>query len=66
MNEMNIIKNFLRMMPKVYRERSDNWVVVRDILLSGTITAGMTSCIAKCRELGIDPYGYTLELEEQP
>jgi hypothetical protein len=62
MNEMNIIKNFLRMMPKVYRERHTNWVVVRDILLSGTSTAGRTSCIEKCLQLGIDPCGHTLEV----
>jgi len=62
MNELNILKNFLSMMPKVYRERNTNWIVVRDILLDGTSTAGRTSCIAKCRELGIDPCGHTLEV----
>jgi hypothetical protein len=63
MNELNILENFLYMMPKTYRNRSQNWVVVRDILLSGTSTGGQTSCIKKCRELGIDPYGHTFDLE---
>ncbi len=60
--ELNILRNFTWKMPKTYRNRNQNWVVVRDILMSGTSTAGMTSCIAKCRDLGIDPYGYKLEV----
>ena len=51
-------------MPKTYRKRTWNWVVVSDILLSGTRTAGRTSCCAKCIELGIDPMGYTLDQKE--
>lgn len=61
MNEINIIKNFLYRMPKTYRKRTMNWVVVKHILLNRTSTAGRTSCIEKCRELRIDPYGYTLD-----
>jgi hypothetical protein len=63
--ELRILCNFIRKMPKVYRNRNHNWVAVRDILMSGTSTAGMTSCIEKCRELGIDPYGYTLEADDE-
>ena len=63
--ELNILRNFIGMMPKTYRNRNQNWVAVRDILMSGTSTAGMTSCIKKCRDLGIDPYGYTLEQEDE-
>lgn len=61
--EINILKNFLWDMPNVYRRRNENWVIVRDILMAGTSNAGMSSCIAKCRELRIDPYGYSLENE---
>lgn len=60
MNEIDIIKNFLYRMPKTYRTRTANHKVIHDILLARTSTAGMTSCIKKCYELEIDPYGYTL------
>lgn len=59
-DELRILNNFIKNMPKVYRKRNVNWIVVQDILLNGTYTAGSTSCIAKCRELGIDPWGYEL------
>lgn len=61
MNEFKILENFIYMMPKTYRQRNANHVVARDILLRNTSTAGMTSCCIKCRELGIDPYGYDLK-----
>lgn len=60
-NDLRILRNFLENMTKAYRKRSVNWVVVQDILMAGTTTAGSTSCIAKCRDIGIDPWGYTLE-----
>lgn len=60
-DEIRLLKNYLSNMPKVYSARNQNWVVVRDLLMQGTSTAGMTSCIAKCRELGIDPYGHNLK-----
>lgn len=59
--ELGILKNFIRMMPKVYRKRTRNWLVVRDILLSDTQTAGSTSCYAKCMELGIKADSYSLD-----
>lgn len=59
--EIRLLKNYLSNMPKVYRFRNQNWVVVRDLLMTGTSHAGQTSCIMKCRELGIDPYGYDLK-----
>lgn len=65
-NELRILRNFLDHMTKVYRQRHSNWVVVRDILMNGTSTAGRTSCITKCIELGIDPYGHTLDSEVTP
>lgn len=58
--ELRLLKNFLYNMPMTYGKRKQNWCVVRDLLMSGTSTAGMTSCIAKCRELGINPYGHNL------
>ena len=61
---LRILRNFISCMPKVYRQRYDNAVVVRDIILSGTRTAGRTSCNDYCRELGIDPYGHTLKQED--
>jgi hypothetical protein len=65
MNELNIIKNFIDCMTKRYREKTMNCRVVHDILLKRTSTAGMTSCCRKCVELGIDPYGYTLEQDSE-
>lgn len=59
--ELRIIENFLDCMSKAYRKRTNNWRVVRDILMYRTSTAGSTSCIAKCRELDIDPWGYDLK-----
>lgn len=56
--ELRILRNFINCMPNTYRKRNCNWVVVRDILMNGTSTAGRTSCIRKCVELDIDPYGY--------
>ena len=59
-DELRIVKNFLGMMPKTYRKRSMNFVVVRDILMTGTSKMGRTSCCEKCTELGINPYGYEI------
>jgi hypothetical protein len=63
--EYRLLGNFIEHMPKTYRLRNVNWVIVKDFLQSGTSKAGSTSSIAKCRELGIDPYGYTLCKEEE-
>lgn len=62
MDELRIVKNFINAMPKVYRKRNMNFVIIKDILLTGTSTSGMTSCCRKCSELGINPYGCTLEV----
>lgn len=59
--ELRLLKNYLYHKPKTYRQRNQNFVVVRDLLMSGTSHAGMTSCVMKCHELGIDPYGYELK-----
>ena len=60
-NELRILNNFINEMPKIYRTRNANWCVVRDILMQGTSTAGRTSCIDKCIDLGVDPYEYKLQ-----
>ena len=57
---MRILRNFLAMMPKTYRKRTPNWVVVRDVILSGTRTAGCTSCMRYCHNIGIDPDAYVI------
>jgi len=59
--ELRILRNFIRNMPKVYRQRNMNWVIVMDLLMQGTSTSGGSSCMSKCRELGMNPYGYRLE-----
>jgi GH35 family endo-1,4-beta-xylanase len=58
--ELRIVKNFIKNMSKSYRNVTQNWEVVQDILMARSSTAGQASCIAKCRELGIDPYGYEI------
>jgi hypothetical protein len=62
---LRILKNFISMSSKIYRQRNDNAAIVGDLILAGTSTGGRTSCIAKCRELGIDPYGHNLEIGEE-
>lgn len=62
--ELRLIKNFLDCMTKAYRNRTVNWVVVRDLIMSGTSTAGKTSCIVECQRIGIDPWGYRLVVSE--
>lgn len=58
--ELKILRNYISNMPKVYRKRNSNWVIVQDLIMNGTNKAGMTSSIAECWRLGIDPYGYEL------
>jgi hypothetical protein len=53
-DELRILHNFIKSMTKTYRIRTPNWMVVRDILLTGTNHSGRTSCYEKCDELGID------------
>ena len=59
--QYRLLRNFIDHMPKTYRKKTMNWVIVRDFLQWGTSKGGSTSSIAKCRELGIDPDGYTIE-----
>lgn len=60
-DELRVIRNYLHMMSKAYRERNTNWVIVRDIIMWGTCTAGCTSCMEECVRLGVDPYGFGME-----
>lgn len=60
-NEYRFLKNFITHMPKTYRKRNVNWVIVKNFLMCGTSTGGRASSIQKCIELGIDPDGYNLE-----
>ena len=48
----NLIKNHINLMPKVYRNRYFNCVVVRDLTHNGM---GYSESI--CQALGVDPYG---------
>lgn len=62
--EYRLLKNFIDHMPKVYRTRHCNWVIVQRFLQQGTSKAGSNSSREKCTKLGIDPWGYTLKREE--
>lgn len=64
-DERRILRNFVEMMPKTYRKRSPNWVLVRDLITKGTNHAGMTSAIQECYKIGIDPDGYEIKEEIQ-
>lgn len=59
--EYRLLRNFISHMPKTYRKRNCNWVIVKDFLQFGTFQGGATSSKNKCLMLGIDPDGYTLE-----
>ena len=59
--QFRLLRNFISNMPKVYRKRHQNWVIVKEFLQLGTSKGGSTSSIEKCRLLNIDPYGYSLE-----
>lgn len=61
--EFRLLRNFISHMPKTYRKRNCNWIIVQEFLQRGTSKAGSNSSRAKCTELGIDPWGYTLERE---
>ena len=55
----NLIKNHIKLMPKVYRKRYPNWVIVSDLTFNGR---GYSESI--CRALGVNPYSYKWEVEE--
>lgn len=61
--QLRLLENFINKMPKTYRKRNCNWVIVKDLLQQGTSKGGRTSSIEKCLCLGIDPYSYELKGE---
>lgn len=54
-----LIKNHIDLMPKVYRKRHVNWVIVKHLTYHGS---GYSESI--CRALGVDPYGKKWEVKE--
>ena len=54
-----LINNHIELMLKVYRKRNSNWVIVKDLTHNGS---GYSESI--CRALGVDPYGYKWEVQE--
>lgn len=59
-HDLQILRNVIGLLPKTYRNRNTNAVIVSDILLVGTDHSGSTSSHNKCIELGINPGGYLL------
>lgn len=55
----NLVRNHLDLMPKVYRKRNCNWVVVRHLTWHGHTYSDLI-----CRYLGIDPSGYEWEVNK--
>ena len=55
----DLIKNHIELMPKVYRKRYPNWVIVSDLTFNGR---GYSVSI--CRALGVNPYSYKWEVED--
>lgn len=55
----NLIKNHISLMPKVYRKRYVNWVIVKHLTHNGS---GYSESI--CQALGVEPYGKKWEAIE--
>lgn len=55
----NLIKNHIDLMPKTYRKRYVNWVMVSDLTHNGS---GYSASI--CRALGVSPNGFKWEVKE--
>ena len=55
----NLIKNHIDLMPKTYRNRYVNWVMVSDLTHNGS---GYSESI--CRSLGVSPNGFKWEVKE--
>lgn len=65
-SELQILRNACSLMSKKWNRRTVNWAKVKFILLWGTNHSGSSSSIDKCRELGIDPWGYSLPASDYP
>ena len=55
----NLIKNHIDLMPKTYRNRYVNWVMVSDLTHNGS---GYSESI--CKALGVNPQGKKWEVKE--
>ena len=55
----NLIKNHIDLMPKAYRNRYVNWVMVADLTHNGS---GYSESI--CKALGVNPQGKKWEAKE--
>lgn len=53
----NLIKNHIELMPKAYRKRYVNWVMVGDLTHNGS---GYSQSI--CQALGVSPNGFKWEV----
>lgn len=55
----NLIKNHIELMPKAYRKRYVNWVMVSDLTHNGS---GYSQSI--CKALGVNPQGKKWEVKQ--
>ena len=55
----NLIKNHIKLMPKVYRKRYPNWSIVSDLTFYGR---GYSFSV--CSALSVDPNGYEWKKED--
>jgi hypothetical protein len=56
---LGVLRNIERQMPKAWRKRTTNVVIVRDFLMIHTSKGGRTSSYEMCEFLGVDGDGYT-------
>lgn len=56
----NLIKNHIELMPKTYRKRYVNWVMVADLTHNGS---GYSESI--CKALGVSPKAFKWEVKEK-
>lgn len=59
-SDLQLLRNACERMSKKWNRLTVNWAKVQTFLLWGTDHSGSRSSIEKCREMGIDPWGYTL------
>ena len=55
-----LVKRHLELMPKVYRKRHSNWVVVQRLTYHGSTYSGLI-----CEYLGVNPSGYEWRIENE-
>lgn len=57
----DLIERHIDLMPKVYRKRNANWMIVADMT-----SHGRGYSMAICRALDVDPYGIIWTREDEP